>query len=494
MSQSANLDLSLHEKQGVALNTPATEVLYGGAAGGGKSHLIRVATIIWCSMIPGLQVYIFRRIFEDLVKNHIEGPKGFRNLLAPWVNNGIVVMVDDEIRFWNGSKIYLCHCKDEKHRYKYHGSEIHVLIIDELTTFTEVIYRYLRFRVRMVGIKLDKQYQGMFPRILCSSNPGNIGHSWVKRAWINEHPKMEVWKTPDSEGGMLRQYIPAKLEDNPSMESDDPAYRQRMRGLGSKELVRAMEDGDWDVIAGAYFAEWAYDRHTIAPFTPPDTWPRFMACDWGSAKPFSFGWYAVSNGDIEFPHGHLYEGEMIPRGCIVRYREFYGMNPEQTNVGLKWHADRVAKQVKINNGPDKLLYRAADPSMFKEDGGPSMAETFRKCGVDLRAADNRRIPGWDQVRYRLEGDQGENGPPMLLVTQNCVHLIRTLPEMQHDGIRPEDLDSDMEDHAVDELRYACMSRFRPREAVSSRPGRPKYGTFDWLIAGDKKQKSQYRMK
>ena len=123
-----------------------------------------------------------------------------------------------------------------------------------------------------------------------------------------------------------------------------------------------------------------------------------------------------------------------------------------------------------------------------------MAETFRKCGVPLRAADNRRIPGWDQVRYRLEGDQGENGPPMILVAQNCVHLIRTLPEMQHDEIRPEDLDSDMEDHAVDELRYACMSRFRPRDATSKGSGKPKYGTFDWLIAGDKKQKSQYRMK
>jgi hypothetical protein len=167
MSRSPEINLSLHPKQGVALRSPATEVLYGGAAGGGKSHLMRVCAILWCAAIPGLQVYLFRRIREDLFKNHMEGPHGFRAVLAPWVNCKFCRIVDDEIRFWNGSKIYLCHCKDEKDIYKYQGAEIHVLLIDELTHFTDTMYRFLRNRVRMVGLDLPRNYAGTFPRILC---------------------------------------------------------------------------------------------------------------------------------------------------------------------------------------------------------------------------------------------------------------------------------------------------------------------------------------
>lgn len=158
----AHIDLSLHAKQSAAFRTTATEILYGGAAGSGKSHLMRAAAIAWCGMIPGLQTYLFRRLRDDLIKNHLEGPKGLRALLAPWVAANFVTIVEDEIRFWNGSKIYLCHCKEERDRYKYLGAEIHVLLIDELTTFTEVIYRFLRSRVRMVGITLPKELDGRF--------------------------------------------------------------------------------------------------------------------------------------------------------------------------------------------------------------------------------------------------------------------------------------------------------------------------------------------
>ncbi len=148
MSRSPEISLNLHPKQGVAFTSTATEILYGGAAGGGKSHLMRAAAISWCAAIPGLQVYLFRRLMPDLVKNHMEGPKGFRAMLAPWVDAGFVEIVEGEIRFWNGARIYLCHCKEERDRYKYQGAEIHVLLIDELTHFTDAIYRFLRGRVR----------------------------------------------------------------------------------------------------------------------------------------------------------------------------------------------------------------------------------------------------------------------------------------------------------------------------------------------------------
>jgi len=165
----------MNRKQQQAFNSRATETLYGGAAGGGKSFLMRVAAITWCTRIPGLQVYLFRRIREDLVKNHVEGPKGFRALLADWSLAGLCDIVADEVRFWNGAKIYLCHCKDRNDIYKYQGAEIHVLLIDELTHFTEAMYRFLRNRVRMVCGALPPNYAGKFPRSLCGANPGNIG-------------------------------------------------------------------------------------------------------------------------------------------------------------------------------------------------------------------------------------------------------------------------------------------------------------------------------
>lgn len=475
--QVVNIPLNLHPRQGAALLSDATEILYGGAAGGGKSFLMRAAAILWCTQIAGLQVYVFRRLFPDLIKNHMEGPKGFRALLAGWEQAGFIKIVEEEIRFWNGSRIYLCHCKDDGDRYKYQGAEIHVLLIDELTHFSEVVYRFLRGRTRMVGITVPEQYRGKFPRILCASNPGNIGHLWVKATFIDNVRPMELRPMSDGEGGMVRQFIPAKLEDNPSMQEDDPSYRAKLRGLGNEALVRAMEDGDWDVVAGAFFEAFDRKRHVIEPFAIPGWWMRFGSFDWGSARPFSYGLYAVSDGT------RLKDGKWFPAGALIRYQEWYGASAP--NVGLKLTAEQVAEGIKSREGKQSISFRVADPACWKWDGGPSIAERMAVCGVDFIEADNSRIAGWDQVRDRLLGEE----EPMLYFFDTCDAMIRTLPAVQHDERRPEDVLSSGEDHAVDELRYAVMARPYIRHNENSRYGgegsrrrRRRRGDRTWLAA------------
>ena len=468
MSRSVPLNLHLHPKQGEALGTVATEVLYGGAAGGGKSHLMRVAAVLWCALIPGLQVYIFRRIRDDLVKNHVEGPKGFRAMLAPWADPSVrfCTIVEDEIRFWNGSKIYLCHCKDPKDVYKYQGAEIHVLMIDELTHFTEAMYRFLRSRVRMVGIAVPTEYAGRFPRILCGSNPGNIGHLWVKDTFVTAAPPMTVRQVANDDGGMIRQFIPARLEDNPSMALDDPGYEGKLSGLGSEALVRAMRQGDWDVIEGAFFEGWDRDRHVVAPFEVPRTATRFRSFDWGFARPFSVGWWAVLADPIKTPK------VLLPRGCLVRYREWYGA--KSADVGLRMEAEDIAKGILAREKGEAIVRAVADTQIFAREGqaygytGPTIAERMASSGVQWGAADKSRRQGWDQLRARLRGDA--DGNPMIAVFDTCLDTIRTLPVMQHDELDPEDLDTESEDHIADEIRYACMSRpWTPPSAAERKP-------------------------
>ncbi len=469
------VDLDLHPKQSEALLSPATEILFGGAAGPGKSHAMRAASIIWATEIPGLQVYLFRRLYDDLVKNHLEGPQGYHALLAPWVASKFVRIVEDEIRFWNGSKIYLCHCQHDKNRFKYQGAEIHVLLIDELTHFSEVIYRFLRGRCRKVGIAIPEKYEGLFPRILCGSNPGNIGHQWVKASFIDGAQDGEIRQMPPAEGGMRRQFIKARLRDNPSLLRDDPDYEDKLSGLGSAELVRAMKEGDWSIIEGAFFSEWSEERHVLRPVALPPHWTRLCSGDWGSAKPYSFHWWAVASDDWQHP-----DGMIIPRGAMIAYRELYGIKQKpgggfEPDKGLKESSDIVARKVltmegaefdahgtKLKDADENIAYRVLDPAAFATVSGPSIAETMAREGCLFRPADNKRVAnagaigGHNEFRKRLKGD-GE-WRPMVYFFANCVHAIRTIPALQHDQRNAEDLDTNMEDHAYDSARYGCMSR------------------------------------
>lgn len=469
LAPNSDLRFKLHVKQSLAFHSDATEILYGGSAGSAKSHLMRVAAIAWCGAIDGLQVYFFRRIREDLIKNHMEGPTGFRSLLAPLVQAGHVEIVEDEIRFANGSKIYMCHCKDEKDRFKYQGAEIHVLIIDELTHFTDVIYRYLRSRVRMpISVVLPPQYAKRFPRILCGTNPGGIGHQWVKATWIDAAPPYEIWKTPANEGGFVRQFIPARLTDNPSI--DQEQYANNLAGLGNPELVKAMLEGDWNVVAGAALE--VTEHHKLRAFTPPKHWTRFTSFDWGYVKPYCQGWYCVAEGNTLLKGNHLYPDRYIPDGAIIRYRELYGCTGKP-DEGVREESELVVQKIlKIEReAMERIDYRVADTGIWAKNDGPSTFERMFNASRDEKGVSlfcpqqsiKDRQASYNELCMRLRGEMDEDKQyvPMFYVTDNCRDWWRTVPSLILDEKQPEKgADEKQELHAYDETCYAIMSRPR----------------------------------
>lgn len=456
--------LKLQYKQGLAYLSVATEILYGGAAGGGKSYLMRVAAILWCMLIPGLQVYLFRRTFPDLKKNHMAGPTSFKALLAPWLRTKFVTYngTDNQFNFWNGSTIHLCHCQYEDDVYSYQGAEIHVLLIDEITHWTEEMYRYLRGRVRMVGITLPAEFVGKFPRVICGGNPGGVGHNWVKQTWVDLCAPFELRRMEDTEGGLLRQFIPAKLADNRELLKADPTYASRLQGLGTPELVRAMLEGDWDIVAGGMFDDvWRRSIHVIEPFIIPPFWHIDRAFDWGLSKPFSVGWWAESDGS-EF---YLASGRRtsVPPGTLFRIGEWYGWNGK-ANQGLRL-SDRTIALGIIERQQEwgihgRVMPGPADSSIFDEINGDSPAKQQGNLGVYWEEADKSpgsRVRRWGLMRNRFTASlQPRMEDPGIFVFNNCPQFIRTIPVLPRDAKKPDDIDTDAEDHVADETGYRLM--------------------------------------
>lgn len=459
MTEEPDVDLSLHRQQGRALRCPGQEILYGGAAGGGKSHLIRAAEIVWALSAPGLQCYLFRRTFPELVDNHLNGPGRFREMLARLVAKGLCRIAGKDIKFANGSAIHLRHLQHEKDLNAYQGTEIHVLGIDEATHFTESEYRYLRGRVRLGGWRPPDDCPWTFPRILLGTNPGGKGHHWAKRDFV-DHGPYRIHRAAKDQGGMLRCFIPAKLDDNPSMLRNDPEYRERLEGLGDEVLVRALLDGDWEVVAGAMYGKtWRKDRHTCEPFPIPWEWPIWIGADDGFDAPAAFYWLTQDpRTKTVFVIRELYRAEMLPEDAAERIKRIHDEIPRCDER----NPDRLySNEEPIRGILDSAAFADSGQTRKKGEKKTSRGDQLRKLGVRLKpcakGAGSRALRAKNLHRMLATNpDDPAKRPRLIIFRGECPNLIRTLPTLSRDSKDRDAVDTDEEDHGFDGLTYGLQ--------------------------------------
>ncbi len=427
------------EKQKLFLKASCKHIGFGGARGGGKSFAVRMKAKLLALRYPGIKLLIVRRTYPELMNNHISFLQSELDGVAKFNRT------DYEFEFINGSKIKFGYCACDADLDRYQGAEFDCVFIDEATQLTEFQMKTLTACVRGVN--------GFPKRIYYTCNPGGQGHSYIKRVFIDR-------RFADGENPDDYTFIKSKVTDNDALMKAQPDYIDQLRALPEK-LRRAWLDGEWDVLDGKFFEEFRDDAshyadrrwtHVIAPFRIPPHWRVYRSFDWGYAKPFSCGWWAV-DGD----------------GVLYRVAEYYGCTKEP-DTGVKLTPHEVFARIHGIECEHPLLsgraiHGVADPAIWECQTGESIADVAARHSVFFTRGDNKRIPGWLQVHYRLRFDK--NGYPMMYVFNTCREFIRTFPLLVYDKSEPEDLDSSGEDHIADETRYMCMSRpIAPREETA----------------------------
>lgn len=460
-----------------------------------NSYSMRAISITLALECPGVNIYLFRKTYTELDSNHMLGPNGYRAMLATAVEDKIV-RIDSQkniIQFKNGptgsyaggSIIYLRHVQYEKDVHIYQGAEIHVLMIDEATHFSEPIYTFLRARVRLGSWNPPEKWKNWFPRIICSSNPGSAYHNLWKHMFVDFVDKANPYmpkRASGEEGGMLRQYIPATIYDNPALLNQDPTYIDRLKGLGSPELVRAMLEGDWDIVAGGMFDDvWKKTVHVVEPFEIPRGWYLNRGFDWGSSKPFAVLWYAESNGEpVWLPDD---TSITYPPGTLFVIDEWYGNNKraKDPNTGIFMANNDIGRGIRLREENNKVLEPVndricvgpADNSIYTIMNNDSQAAGINagywdspgRSKTDIFFAADKshgsRVKRWSLIRDRLSSalDIELDKPmerPGLFIFNVCNDLIRTIPTAPRADNNNEDIDSNSEDHLLDALGYRVL--------------------------------------
>lgn len=428
------------------MRRPEDEALYGGAAGGGKSEALIIEALRQVH-IPHYRALILRKTYPELSELIDKSQKYYPAAFPGCKYN-------DTKHAWtfpSGARITFGAMQRDQDKHKYQGRAFDFIGFDELTHFTYSQYSYLVSRNRPSG-------KGTRVYMRATANPGGVGHGWVKERFITAAPPMTTIREnidiryPDGHTETrqkTRIFVPAQVFDNVALMQNDPDYITRLASMPEAEK-KALLYGDWDSFSGQVFTEWRNDpthyedqvwTHVISPFAIPKSWKIYRGFDFGYARPFSVGWYAVDHDSR-----------------LYRIRELYGCTGTP-NEGVKWEPARIAREIGAIEHDDpnikgRVVHGIADPSIYDESRGESVAAMMEREGIFFDKADNARIAGKMQLHNRFAFD--ENGFPMLYVFDTCKHFIRTVPALVYDETNVEDIDTDTEDHIYDECRYVCM--------------------------------------
>jgi len=424
-------------KQAFAMRCDADQIFYGGAAGGGKTDVslaLNIRGVLeWGKAWQGI---IFRKTFPQLKELIKRGKELYKPMGAKYHQT------DHVFRFPNGAEVWLSNLDKDKDVEKYQGQQFTLIIFDELGNWaTDYCWTYMTSRCRSPA--------GVPCQMLGTGNPGGLGHTWIKNMFIDGFKPNVKYVIPvayDEDAKtwvyISRCFIPSKLEDNPKLLDKNPQYKTFLLGL-PKHLRRALYNGDWDVFGGQVFAEWRREKHVVQPSAlAQDGWRRFYVLDWGFAAPYALVKMAVN-----------YDGK------VIQYGEKYGCQRGQVNVGTRESSIDVAAKAWADAVKEGVTELVADPACWnKNDYSPAPIQAFQDAGFRCIKANNDRIPGLQVVHnYMMQND--EHGFPMFQVFDTCYQTIRTLPVLLPDPNNPEDVDSKMEDHLYDAVRYGLMSQY-----------------------------------